>query len=240
MIALTSIAPRHYHEGVQQECVKSWIRHGFKVFSFNSYSEAEKLREEYPEVTFITTHRTFEHRFGKPYVAVNALLDWAKEQEDEHILILNSDIFIEVNTPLFFETIFKQSDFSFTHRRDVQEINPVSSESNIMSWGIDVFLLNKKILNIFPQTSLAIGMTHWDYWLPYTASKKGIKPVEIQIPFAYHKIHPQQWGHQIWMGMGQHCMWLTEYEGIRVKPKEYLVKKDIQAHDAMMLKSFKK
>lgn len=235
MVLITSIAPRHFHEGIQEACVRSWIETGLKVYSVNGYAEISQLSERFPDVNFIPTHRTFEHKFGRPYVAVNALLDFAKEQEDEHILILNSDIFLH-NARTVLEDASAKHEFSFAHRLDVAEVEPLSPNPKPMSWGIDIFLLRKSVIHFFPQTSFAVGLTHWDYFLPYVMIKNGVKANEIKTPFAYHKIHPQQWQHSTYLSMGQYCLWLTDYEGV-MKQKEILLKKDVARNgDAMMRK----
>ncbi len=238
MIALTSIAPKHHHEGIQEKCVRSWLEHGLKVYSFNGIDESKELSESgrFPGVEFISTLRTFEHQFGKPYVSVNTLLDFAKEQEDESIMILNSDIFLH-NAGQILEQA-SQHDFCFAHRLDVAEVEPLSPGARPMPSGIDIFILKKWILHIFPQTNFAVGLTHWDYWLPWVAVKNGIKLFEIKAPFAYHKIHPQQWKPEIWQRMGHYCLWLTDYEGV-IKPKPYLIQKDVAGQGNAMMRKIK-
>lgn len=92
MIACTSIAPSHINNDIQRIATESWIANGMKVYSFNFPAEVEKLAPLYPNVTFIPTLRTMEHHFGKPYVSINAVLDWCKDQKEDRFCLINSDI----------------------------------------------------------------------------------------------------------------------------------------------------
>ena len=83
MIACTSISPKHANNDIQLVAVNSWLELGLKVYSFNNKKECEYLATLYPNVTFIETHRTLEHHYGKPYVSINAVLDWCKEQKED-------------------------------------------------------------------------------------------------------------------------------------------------------------
>ena len=73
MIAITSIARRHVNRDIQHKAVQSWIDLGMKVYSMNGKAECDRLRELYPNVTFIETARTMEKTYKRPFVAINAI-----------------------------------------------------------------------------------------------------------------------------------------------------------------------
>lgn len=239
MIALTSIAPNHHHEGIQQLCVQSWIAHGLKVYSFNSHAEAEALQPLYPDITFVPTYRTLEHRLGRPYVQVNALLDFAKEQEDEHILLINSDIYLyEAAESLRKGFMLTELGIVYAHRRDFKDEAEIPNGKPMTS-GMDIFFVNKRHLHIYPQTMFCIGQTHWDYWIPYEAKKAGLQVMHLNESFAFHKEHPQRWSVESWLDMAQYALWQTAKEG-PLKIPDHHRKKQAQQVSAFMYNTFMK
>ena len=89
IFAVTSLSPAPGNEQRQQAALQSWRRAGLEVRSFNHPSEIATLAAY--DVTFIPTERTTQATFGRPYVAINAMLDWAAS-EAVPVVLLNSDI----------------------------------------------------------------------------------------------------------------------------------------------------
>lgn len=237
MIAITSIAPKHFHNDIQQLCVNSWIEHGLKVFSFNNPTEAEQLKKLYPKVTFIETHRTMQHRLKKPYVQVNAALDWIKENNHENILIINSDIMLNSAAEKLKQGFaLTDKGIAFAHRIDYE--TEISQPKEKMMWGLDIFFLNKKHVDIFPQTLYCFGQTHWDYWFPYTAKTAGLQVTEIDLP-AYHKLHPTQWDEYSYFMYGQYAIWDLQYPHKALKKNNNLLKREQNFISSIMYNKIK-
>jgi len=92
--AFTSISPKHAMAHAQPFAVKSWIDAGFKVLSFNGKDEIDELKEQYPDVTFVPC-RTADGLFKRPYVPISAFIEYAKTNDIEQVMIINSDIVLK-------------------------------------------------------------------------------------------------------------------------------------------------
>jgi hypothetical protein len=140
MIALTSITPKHIHEDIQSVAIDSWVKLGFKVYSFNNAKEILLLSDKYKNVTFIES-KSLEDDYGKPVVGLKSLLDFASASEDEHICLINSDIILDDSHNVLPSIIHKQpSEATIVKRRDFHnDIN----RNRVFEYGIDVFLFIK-------------------------------------------------------------------------------------------------
>lgn len=207
MIVITSLSPSPDMLELQKAAVESWIKNGLRVISMNGHEEVKQIMNIYPDVEFVPTFRTFEFLWGKPYVSINAMLDWAKQQEDEHIILINSDIVLSPCRGIL--------DYEFTqrcldgicllHRRDVE--GEAIEEGKEYIYGMDVFLIHKKLLSLFPQSIYCMGQTWWDFWIAYSAIKKGVKVFRIDNPIAYHQKHKTRWSDESWQRMSEYFAW---------------------------------
>lgn len=204
MIAITSIAPKHINEGIQAKAVKSWIACGLKVYSMNSKSECELLAPLYPDVTFIPTVRTMEQTFNKPYPSVNAIMDWCKEQYENHFCIINSDIELRCDLETI-ERIKIEMDNSIVMANRVNHNGDYIGAQYLA--GIDLFFIHKKWLNSFAQTIFCLGQCHFDYWIPFSATQKGIDLTFVKQNIAYHLNHNAQYNHDQWLKTGRYFIW---------------------------------
>lgn len=205
MIAITSISPKHANQNVQQKAVNSWIDLGMKVFSFNHPEEVKKLSKYYNDVTFIETTRTMEDFYGKPYVSISAMMDWAKGRQENNFCFINSDIELE-NNPKVLKKVEKalwEENVVVSHRHDYTR---TKKQSRQYIHGIDVFFLLRQHLNLFPQSLLCMGQCFWDYHVPFTALKKNIDVLSLQNKFAFHKKHPVQYTPKFWEKTGRQFM----------------------------------
>jgi len=198
----TSIAPRHYHENRQYECVATWLKYG-EVYSVNCKAEIELLKDIYPFVTFIETTDTHEDKFGKPYVGLNALL-YTMQQMGGGCLI-NSDIELTPDEGKFNHCvdIFENQPTTFLH---LHRYNYDTSKyaSLIYKDGVDVFFLRPEHLEALPKTEYCIGHCYFDVWLPFWLKLNGFNLSTIVQPMAYHKNHPAQYKHEHWDYFGQY------------------------------------
>lgn len=208
MIAITSIAPNHRNN--QLNAVNSWLNYGLRVVSLNHPDEIKELKDIYKGVEFIPTERTMQALFGKKYVAINALIDYAKGLNEEVYLFINSDIVIIDKHDIIKRAKEKSKEgVVYAKRHDYTEEN---NEVKKYEYGIDAFFIHKNYLNIFPQSIYCLGQTFWDYWVPYRAIKEGVKIFEVQEPFIYHKIHPFQYKMEDWKKIGKYFIWENDLE----------------------------
>lgn len=205
MIALTSISPKHLNKGIQKIAVKSWMDLGMEVVSLNNASEIALLEKEYKGVKFVPTHRTMEVLFKRPLVNINAILDYAKEQEDDHFMIINSDIIIkDVYDMLPGIKERMETAVTMVKRRDFEnDIN----HNEIFESGIDIFFIHKKFLHVFPQSIYCIGECWWDYWIPWTILQNNITLHKLNEPFAFHKKHNIQYDMYKWGWIAEYFKW---------------------------------
>lgn len=202
MIAITSVSPTHINSDQQIKAVKSWIDCGMQVYSMNCESECELLKDLYPDVIFISTTQTMQLTFKKPYVRINAVLDWCKEQDEDNFCIINSDIELKIND---FSGIEKEMESAIVlaNRIDYE----VAYSGSQYTLGIDVFFIHKKWLYSFSQTIFCFGQCFWDYWIPYSATKKGIEVTFIKQDIAFHKTHNAQYNHDQWLQTARYFLW---------------------------------
>jgi len=200
MIAITSIAPGHKNYDSQLKAIQSWKAVGYDVVSLNSEEEIEKLKD-FTGVKFIKTSRHNKQIFGKPYVIVSALIDYLKEVKSEHSLIINSDIIIKDETG-YTEKLKSMSENGIIvmNRRDFE--NDINN-SILFEDGFDAFFINRKFLDVFPQTILCLGQCHWDYWLPYVSVINNVKIFRNREPYIFHVKHQVQYSKNNWYKTGE-------------------------------------
>lgn len=200
MIAITSLSPNHKNFENQSIAINSWIEHGYKVISLNSKEEISRL-QDFKGVEFIETIRTNEVLFKRPYVLISAIIDHLKTiQDEDYFLIINSDIIIKDSgktTEYLKETsekcviIINRCDF-----------NDDLNSHKMYEQGFDGFFINKKWLNIFPQSVLCLGQCFWDFWLPYQCVLSGTPIYKLKEPYIYHKRHDIQYSSDDWLSTG--------------------------------------
>lgn len=207
MIACTSISPKHANNDIQLKAVNSLMELGFKVYSFNNKQECKDLEPLYPNVTFIETYRTLEHHYGKPYVSINAVLDWCKEQNEDYFCLINSDIELKTDKATV-ERIKAKMNNNIVLANRVNYSDEYKGSQYLA--GIDVFFLHRKYIEIYEQSQFCFGQCFWDYWIPYRASKYAVDVVFIKQDIAFHKQHNAQYSHDHWLKAGQYFIWQNQ------------------------------
>lgn len=214
MIAVTSISPIHKNKDIQLSAVKSWVDAGLNVYSLNCKEEIKVLKDKYQQVTFVETKRTMEQLYGKPYVSINAVLDWCKEMDEETFCIVNSDIQLTCDSNYI-------NKLKLISERGIVIGNRVNYEDKFVgelyTSGIDIFFINKKHLHIYPQTSFCLGQCFWDYLIPYWAINKGLDVFRVMDKFAFHKNHEQQHSVEDWARNGNHFIWINKLADTDIK-----------------------
>jgi hypothetical protein len=200
MIAITSIAPGHKNYDSQLTAIESWINAGYKVVSLNAPEEISQLTA-FKNVKFVPTERHNKKIFGKPYVLISAIIDYLKEVKSEHSLIINSDIVINDTESITGKLKeWSEDGVIIMNRRDF-DID--ANNSKVYELGFDAFFINGKYLEVFPQSILCLGQCHWDFWLPYIASIGGVKLLNLNEPYIFHKTHNIQYSRENWRRTGE-------------------------------------
>lgn len=205
MIACTSISPNHINNDCQKIATDSWLSNGIEVYSFNCENESEALKSLYPDVKFVTTPRTMEHHFGKPYVSINGVMDWCKKQNEDNFCLINSDIELSIDKNLI-DKIEKElpNKVLIANRWDY---NIDKEKATLFTAGIDISFINKKHFSIYPQSIYCFGQCHWDYWIPYRAIMAGVNVEFLDNKFAFHKKHKAQYNYDHWLKTGRYFLW---------------------------------
>lgn len=207
MIAVTSISSTHINGDIQKKATQSWIDLGLKVYSLNNKAECEALKNKYPNVTFIETERTFEFYYGKPLVGISAALDFCKDYDLDHFVLINSDIELRTDKQTIERIKAKMPEAIILANRVDYNNEPTGLKYLL---GIDVFFIHRNFLYIYPQSMHCFGMTFWDYEIPYTAAKRGVEVIFLKQNIAFHKEHQAQYSVDNWKKSGRYFLWQHE------------------------------
>jgi hypothetical protein len=211
MIALTSIAPKHINEDIQEIAVASWIELGFNVYSFNGASEIELLQKKFPQVNFVEVEL-----FNKK-CKIDYLLNFARSSEESDFCMINSDIIL-YDTLGYMPKIKRVLPTSsvIVKRRDF--LNNVNHNKVFLD-GIDVFFIHKNYLHVFPPTDFVLGECWHDYQTPYALIKNNIDVYMLTDKFAYHRMHNTQYSVELWKHYAKH---FAQVNGIKYRNAETL------------------
>lgn len=194
MIAVTSLAPGHKNAENQKAAIKSWKDAGFTVYSINSIEEIVKLGEY--QVEFVETLDVGIEEYGKPYVRLNAFRDFVKQNGDA--LLVNSDILITGDIKASIE---KAKDGMLVLQR--YDYDKDKEDCKIFRSGFDAFYITQKLAKLMPDTKLALGQCHWDYWLPIVMIRKQIPIFTSKKITIMHKVHELQYDRESWLKTGR-------------------------------------
>ncbi len=196
MIFITSFAPGESFVERQTKALSSWKKLGVKVVSLNSIEDIKKLTGLY-DVEFVSTENTSEHIFKKPYVKINALLEYGGSQNESDIIcLINSDIEL-LHNPEIISTIESKAAEGLVLASRYNYIER-HSDAMLEPWGIDIFAMNKKFTPIFPKTVFSMGQCAWDYWVPLHFMKNKLPIHHILSPVSFHKRHDLNWDVNGW------------------------------------------
>lgn len=193
MIIVTSLSPGHANVDNQATAIESWQQFG-KCYSLNNPMEVNKLKDLYRGIEFVETHKTVQVLIKKPMVCINAMIDFAIAK-DEDLLLTNSDIIITKLPEL------KQDGITMISRYDYMES---FEDAKIFSAGFDVFFIPKKFLKVFPTSIYAMGVSWWDYFIPFRAMEAKVPVYWPQGKYALHKWHETQYDYKEWCYIGDY------------------------------------
>jgi len=194
LLALTSLSPAPDNQPRQQAAVRSWHAAGLVVHSFNHPSEIEALALAY-DLSFVPVEQTTAPQFGRPYIPIKAMLDWAA-QKAAPVLLLNSDIELRLTAAELYRLRWLGDAgllyfVRFNHDGDLSRASPEP-------WGIDAFLFHGRHAVLFADSFLSMGQPFWDYWLPLTFSAHGRPVWAVESPVSFHSNHSRQWSWESW------------------------------------------
>jgi hypothetical protein len=184
MRLITSISPNNVDR--QQRAISTW--NPYEVYSINHESEISNLKELFPSVKFISAKKTGIETFGKHYIPVNEFRDFIINTGEA--FMINSDIIIngELKTA--------KSDLVLYNRYDCKNYD-YKYATKFLS-GYDAFFITPELAKLIPDTRLCLGQCHWDYLIPSSLLRKGIKLLNPKDPVLFHEVHPIQYSNEMW------------------------------------------
>jgi len=198
IFAVTSLSPAEHSIDVQRRALTSWREAGMHVRSFNHPSEIPTLSSRY-DVELVPVERTSFPVFGKHFVPINRMLEWAAQQ-DATALIINSDIELRL-APWELQRARRLAEgglcYFIRHNHD-GDVARATREP----YGIDAFLLSGNDAGIARESFLSMGQPFWDYWLPHIFATEGRPLVRVEFPAAFHRRHVQRWSWGDWHRCG--------------------------------------
>jgi hypothetical protein len=189
MYALTALSPAPHNDERQLACLQTWRAAGLRPVAFNFADEIAELRPRYP-IDFVPVTNEGTPFPGRPYTPVNALLDFARAQDDQ-VLIINSDVTLHLR-PAQLERLRSYSSdglCGFVRHDYHADIDRAAIETG----GIDAFLFHGRDAALFPRACFVIGKPWWDFWLPQTFLDAGRKIYMVELPVLFHQAHGMRW-----------------------------------------------
>jgi hypothetical protein len=196
MKVFTTINPNGNFDS-QNEAISSWSKR-YKVYSVNTKDEIEKIKDIYPNVTFVDTNDTFDYNERK-LIKLNSILSAIEElSNNEAVAIVNSDIILNENIELNINKRYLINGIFIGTRYELD-----GDKKYPFIYGYDVFIFNSKYTNIFKNDKYVIGMPWWDYWIPIIGLKRGLNIYHIKDEFIYHRTHDTNYDMNIWRSFGE-------------------------------------
>lgn len=196
--ALTSLSPAEQAVDSQRRTMASWREAGLHVRSFNHPSEIAKLASRY-DVEIVPVERTGFPVFGRHFIPINRMLEWAAER-DATALIINADIELRLE-PWELQRARRVAEgglcYFIRHNHD-GDLSRATREP----YGIDAFMLSGRDTGLVGEAFLSMGQPFWDYWLPHVFAAAGRPLVCVDFPAAFHRRHVQRWSWDDWHRCG--------------------------------------
>lgn len=189
---------------MSRDCIQSWRNAGLQVRAFNHPSEISDLVSLY-DVEFVPIEETSAPVFGKHFIPIRAMLEWAAKQ-DTPVLLINADINLQM-AEWEMKRVRWLSDGGLCYFvRYNHEGTPARASRE--PYGIDAFLFHGRDASLFPESFLSMGQPFWDYWVPHTFAARNRLVCAVEFPAAFHRSHRSDWSWQNW----HHCA--LEFERI--------------------------
>ena len=198
IVIATSISP--YDIGKQQIAIDSWLKMGFQVISINAVEEIQEMQDHFPNVEFCVATTTGKQTYGKPYVRFDEIMRCLYKRNTDICGIVNSDIYLSTDRN-FYDYIKKEANRSLVYGPRV-EVDDLSNLTGKFYLGFDFFFFDRRIIEVFPDSKLYLGLCWWDYWVPLICAVNNL-PVKLLItPVAFHVTHPRAYDDESWIKIG--------------------------------------
>jgi len=211
MNVFTTINPYGNFEA-QNEAMSSWASY-FTVYSVNTKDDISKVKDLYPYIKFIETKDTFDFNISvfmnppftntnknKRLVKLNSILDSIVKTKGQYFCIVNSDIIIKTDQlNSFINDTYLSNGLIISTRYELEGdvvTRPFSS-------GYDIFIFDKKNIDILFNDNYVIGMPWWDYWIPLI-SLKSLNLYHIDEQIFFHRTHDTNYNPEYWIRFGEH------------------------------------
>jgi hypothetical protein len=184
---VTSFSPSRIDR--QKHCLSTWIKAGCQVTAIQSPGEKDLLQGYFSGVEFKETELVGD-AFGRPkLVRIKSLTDEAKE---ETVLILNSDIEIDVPRNIF------MSKWNSVEPRTLKngvrwQRGRFGRTKTVFKWGIDAFLITPEISRAVTDVGMTMGCPVWDYWIIWYMHTHGFAIKTDLGRCFWHENHDANW-----------------------------------------------
>lgn len=206
MVLFTSLSPKHHNKDIQQSCIDSWSNAGLDCYSVNSKKEIPEIN--YKGISVLET-TDFYFRNNRTYTKLDAIFKEASEKATDYIILTNSDIEFVLNESELRSYLDKTKDGVFCINR--HEYTDNKDSTLIDNKGFDTFVIHKDNIHNFIGSAFVLGLTHFDFWLPYRATKLGIPIYKTKDKITLHKRHKLHYDSKEWQITGK---WLSDLEGL--------------------------
>ena len=206
MVLFTSLSPRHHNKDRQQVCLDSWNNAGVQCYSVNAKKEVPEVN--YKGVTIIENN-DFYFRNNRCYTKLDSIFNEALERCNDYFILTNSDIECVLDKEQLLALCEKAKDGVLCLNR--WEFTYDKSECIIDRKGYDTFIIHRNYLALFIGSPFVLGLTHFDFWIPYKASKLGIPIYTTNDKIILHKRHKLHYDAKEWQITGK---WLSDLEGL--------------------------
>lgn len=197
----------------QQECVNGWLQLGVKVVAVNVAEELPWAHMSFPKVGLIPAPSdSRSHNRGRPLPYIHDLVQAAAVQaEREFCGVINSDIFLR-DFETFWPTLKPLLKGGIVVMRRMEMSWPSKTQKGLYPFGFDVFLMDRRMGALIPESAFAVGIPWWDFWLPLIGFLNGFDLHLVQTPIAHHLEHPTKWDQDQFVEYGAQLVECLETE----------------------------
>jgi hypothetical protein len=188
ILVATSIAPGP-RLALQQEAIASWQTCGLDIISLNTRAEIALLQPSFPAVEFVAAPRTAQPFTGKPLIFISDMLHELATRQHGVVGIVNSDVQIAPGLVSFLAAACTESMLVGPRLNVDAWDDPAGAED---PWGFDLFLFERAMIGVWPESRFCLGQGFWDIWLPLMAILRGRPVRKIRPPIVRHIRHETQ------------------------------------------------
>lgn len=212
MIVATTLTPSHTKRNIQQKCIDSWQPFCKELICVNTLADFDYM-PKYNNMHAVIEQNYFSHKL-KRYIYLKYILKHAKSiaelHECETICLTNSDIeWVGIQDQL---DVIKEKAKQGVVYLNRWEYDKDSSRVEMDNRGYDTFFINIDFVDIFCNSPFVLGLTHFDFWIPYKAIKESLSVFYSNEKLILHQRHKVAYDNNDWRMTG---IWLAELEGLK-------------------------